>query len=63
MAERAARVLSEAFADREAAGLPDYYVLWSKLILLDAGFGSVKLAVALGKRGIHVIAGVKGAGF
>ena len=61
VAERAARVLSEAFTDREAAGLPDDYVLWSKLILLDAGFGSVKLAVALGKRGIHVVTGVKGA--
>jgi len=57
--EDAARALSEAFATRQAAGLPSDYVAWSKLILLDAGFGSVKLAVALGKRGIHVIAGVK----
>ena len=35
------------------------YVKWSALVLYDAWFGSVKAAVAHGKRGVHFIAGVK----
>ena len=54
-----ARAVSEAFATREAAGLPSDYKAWSKILLLDAGYGSVKLAIGLSMRGVNEIVGVK----
>ena len=50
-----------AFGDgeRKRLGLPEDYEPWSRVFLYDAGFGSVKMAVALGRRRLHVIACVK----
>ena len=40
-------------------GLPEDYVPWSKVIYLDAGFGSLQLAELLAQRYIHCVMGVK----
>ena len=40
-------------------GLPEDYVPWSKVIYLDAGFGSLQLAELLAQRHIHCVMGVK----